>query len=77
MKQFCGIGILTTDGDDWKEARRMAKPCFARKNIDDLEFVGDVVNGLLKRIPDGETVNLSPLLYETVRFSVDALAEWH
>jgi hypothetical protein len=77
MKQFCGIGFLTTDGDDWKVARKMIRPCFARKNIDDLEFVGVMVDALLKKVPDGVTLDLNPLLYETVSSKIGTLIKCH
>lgn len=68
MVKLTGLGILTMDGEEWSKGRKMAKPAFSRKNIEDMEFLQEMADGLMKRIPEnGQTVDLQPFFYETVR----------
>jgi hypothetical protein len=68
MEEFCGKGLLTTDGEIWARARRMFKPTFAKGNISKLEFLARETDGLFGKIPrEGKTVDLQPLLFGMVR----------
>jgi cytochrome P450 len=69
MKRLVGVGLITTDGEEWSNARKMFKPAFKRANIADLEFVGSAVDRLLEKVKEGETVDMQPLLYETARIT--------
>lgn len=67
MAKLTGAGLLTMDGEEWRAARKMAKPCFEKKNIDDLVFVGEMMDIMMKKIPgNGETFDLFPILNEMV-----------
>lgn len=67
MKDLVGQGMLVLEGDEWAKARRMYKPAFARKNLDDFGFLGALIDMVLEKIPGGgETVDLAPLLGDAV-----------
>lgn len=67
LLELLGIGFLTMDGEEWSKAKKMLKPCFAKKNIDNMEFTGAVIDALIAKIPTGgETVDIFPLLQSTV-----------
>ncbi|KAF7541043.1 hypothetical protein G7054_g969 [Neopestalotiopsis clavispora] len=64
MEFFCGRGILTMDGEVWKQARSLLKPSFAKGNISDLTVLSRETDKLLEQLPtNGQTVDLQPLLY--------------
>ncbi|KAI1270295.1 cytochrome P450 [Xylariaceae sp. FL1019] len=66
MEYFCGRGFITTDGDIWRQARKMLKPSFELNNIADIAVLREEVDSLLRQLPeDGSTVDLQPLLYVT------------
>ncbi|MCJ1382734.1 hypothetical protein MMC17_005847 [Xylographa soralifera] len=61
---FLGKGITTTDGKDWKRARSLVTPIFARAELADIEGLSGFVDQLMDRIPrDGRTVDMQPLLH--------------
>jgi cytochrome P450 len=67
MKHLCGTGFLTTDGDLWQHSRKLLKPSFARKNLEDLQQLAKQIDCVLVRLPvDGETVDLQPHFYDMV-----------
>ncbi|KAI1169507.1 cytochrome P450 [Nemania sp. FL0916] len=66
MEYFCGRGFITTDGNTWRQSRKMLKPSFELNNITDLVILKEEVDSLLRQLPkDGSTVDLQPLLYVT------------
>lgn len=68
MRPFCGKGFLTSDGDDWMASRRMLKPCFGKKHIEDLSTLNRGVDGMIDKIVEAKgTVDLQPLLFDMVR----------
>ncbi|KAI1382718.1 cytochrome P450 [Hypoxylon trugodes] len=64
MEYFCGRGFITTDGDTWRDARKLLKPSFELNNVRKLHTLRREVDVFLKQLPgDGSTVDLQPLLY--------------
>jgi hypothetical protein len=64
---FCGFGLLSTDGEVWNHSRKIWKPAFAKENLIGMEFFAAQIDTLVERIPkDGTTVDLQPLLYAAV-----------
>lgn len=62
-----GRGVLTTDGELWKNGRNAIMPIFARKQIADREmFERHLVNFLARIEGRGETLDLKPLFDELV-----------
>ena len=56
---WLGPGILTSDGEEWREARMILKPVFHRASISDLTCLEKHIDRLIKDIPAaGETVDL-------------------
>lgn len=67
MEYFCGTGFLTTDGDLWHHSRKLLKPSFAKKNLENLQHLAKQVDHFFLRLPaDGETVDLQPHFYGIV-----------
>ena len=67
-KPFLGKGITTTDGADWKHARDLVTPTFARAELSDISRLVPFVDKLIELIPrDGSTVDMQPLLHRMVR----------
>jgi cytochrome P450 len=66
MGPFCGKGFLTNDGEAWMESRKMVKPGFAKKAIEGMGGLDEIVNGLLDKVKDGETMDLQPKLFAMV-----------
>lgn len=63
-----GRGVLTTDGEMWKNGRSAIMPIFARKQIADREMFEKHLANFLARIEGrGETLDLKPLFDELVR----------
>ena len=48
---FISKGILCTDGHEWKHARGLAAPTFARKELNDFESIEGHVQDLLQVLP--------------------------
>jgi hypothetical protein len=64
---FCGRGFLTTDGDVWQRSRKLLKPTFAKKNLQDLGYLSQQVDEMFTRLPEeGITVDLQPLFFTMV-----------
>jgi cytochrome P450 len=69
MRPFCGRGFLTSDGDAWMESRRMVKPSFGKRNIEDLGALDSSIEELGGEIAkSGGSVDLQPLLFDMVGF---------
>ncbi|KAF2115633.1 cytochrome P450 [Lophiotrema nucula] len=65
MGPFCGRGFLTSDGDAWMASRRMLKPCFGKKYIEDMTDLNIGVERLAEKIQRaGDIVDLQPLLFD-------------
>lgn len=74
MEAFCGRGFLTMDGDVWRHARRALRPSFAKSNLLDLSVLSREVDKVAADLPkNGYTVDLQPLLYDTVCFPFRSL----
>jgi hypothetical protein len=64
---FCGRGFLTTDGDVWQRSRKLLKPAFSKKYLQDLEYLARQVDDMFALLPnEGTTVDLQLLFYTTV-----------
>jgi cytochrome P450 len=78
MEYFCGKGFLTTDGAIWLQSRKMLRPSFAKQNISQLDFLSWETQRMLERIPtDGETIDLQPLFFVTVRCTYTQLRSYY
>ena len=74
FRPLLGLGIFTTDGDDWHRSREMLRPQFARSQIADLPTFEKHVTHVISAIPkDGSTVNLSDLFF---RLTMDSATEF-
>lgn len=72
---FCGRGFITTDGPSWEHSRSLLRPSFNRGNAVDLFTLETYLSKVIDRIPrDGSTVDLQPLLFSLVRFTIFARA---
>jgi cytochrome P450 len=70
MKGMMGVGLITTDGEEWTRTRKIMKPAFNRGNIDGLEVVGQVADEVLEKIEnEGGEVDVQPLLTDAVGLS--------
>jgi cytochrome P450 len=66
-RHFVVGGFLTTDGDVWQRSRKLLKPAFSKKYLQDLEYLAQQVDDMFALLPDeGTTVDLQPLFYTTV-----------
>ena len=75
MRQIAGNGLLFSDGDTWKERRRIMQPAFpGRDPLHDLDGVGWALEGLLERLQDA-AAHAKPvgLLSEMLRFTTRAI----
>jgi cytochrome P450 len=67
MKGMLGVGLITTDGDEWMTMRKIMKPAFNRGSIDGLEDFGQVADDIVEKIEtDGGEVDVQPLLTDAV-----------
>lgn len=59
-----GSGIFSLNGSSWSHARRLLKPCFAKKDKEAiLSTLESHLQSLLKRVPRGQEVDLQPLFF--------------
>lgn len=64
---WVGEGIFVSDGHDWKQARKIVMPVFAREHVTDLSGFKVHLDRMLQLIPRaGETVDLRPLFRRLV-----------
>lgn len=64
---WVGEGIFVSDGQDWKQARKIIMPIFAREHVADLSGFKVHLDRMLQLIPrTGETVDLRPLFRRLV-----------
>ncbi|RDA91773.1 hypothetical protein CP533_4768 [Ophiocordyceps camponoti-saundersi (nom. inval.)] len=69
-----GRGIFSTHGADWKQCRRIIRPCFSRIRVNNVNRLEAHVSRLLSHIPpNGATVDLSDLFY---RLTMDSTMEF-
>ena len=61
-----GHGIFTSDGDTWKDSRRLLTPSFRRHKIGDLELYEGHIKSLMGHIPKdaSSSVDLQRLFFE-------------
>ena len=64
---WVGEGIFVSDGQDWKQARKIIMPIFARAHVADLSGFKVHLDRMLQLLPEaGETVDLKPLFRRLV-----------
>ncbi|KAL8781831.1 MAG: hypothetical protein Q9213_005833 [Squamulea squamosa] len=63
MFPFFGDGIFTQEGDAWKHSWELLRPQFAHKQYDDLELFREVVDNLMRVLPEKGMVDLQPLFF--------------
>ena len=68
---FLGVGIFTTDGQQWHESRQLIRPMFQRERVSDLGVLEEHVRKLIDLLGpgDGRVVDVSTLF---PRFALDA-----
>lgn len=74
-RSFCGDGLLFSDGDHWRERRRLVQPAFPPRTPDQhLEDVNWAVPGLLRRFEvAAATGRTLEVVEETVRYTTRVL----
>jgi len=67
MQPFCGMGFITTDGEEWKRSHALLKPGFHNSNISDLAPLEEHLRMMLEQIPmDGSAFDLQPWIFKLV-----------
>ncbi|KAI0478572.1 cytochrome P450 [Xylariaceae sp. FL0804] len=65
LEPFCGLGLINTDGDDWKSLRDLTRPAFSHNAIVDADAFDTATREFLQQnIRLGATVDLAPLFYQ-------------
>ena len=64
-KDFLGRGIFVVDGEEWSQARKTARPAFAKSKFEDLDIVDRHTAKLLELVAGFKDTefDLKPLLY--------------
>lgn len=68
---FCGRGLATVDGEQWKRTRKIIRPHFygPQSAPADLDAFDLHIKEMLQQLPpSGEIVDMQPLIYDLVRF---------
>ena len=74
FRPLLGIGIFTSDGQDWAHSREMLRPNFVRSQVADIPTFERHVAHLISAVPgDGTTVDLSQLFF---RLTMDSATEF-
>lgn len=73
LSPLLGEGIFTQDGDPWKHSRQMVRPQFVKRELEGLKSLYGHIRELVDLIPDGEAVDIQPLLF---RFTLDTATEF-
>ena len=69
-----GIGIFTTDGQEWHHSRELLRPNFNRSQVRDLDSFEVHIANLISAIPrDGSAVDLQELFF---RLTIDSATEF-
>lgn len=63
FKPLLGNGIFTQDGGAWAHSRKLLRPQFQRRELEGLGSIHEHIRRFLEFIPDGQVVDLQPLLY--------------
>ena len=64
---WVGEGVFVSDGHDWKQARKIIMPVFARAHVADLSVFRVHLDRMIDLLPgDWETVDLRPLFRRLV-----------
>ncbi len=77
-KPLLGVGIFTSQGEQWKHSRALVRPQFSREQVSDLDLAEKHTKELSNRLQPGqdgwtETVDLQPYLYN---FALDTVTEF-
>jgi hypothetical protein len=70
---FLGNGILSTDGQQWHDARSLMRPLFMRERVSDLDLFERNVQRLIPRLGSGENVEFDDLVF---RYTLDTVSEF-
>ena len=77
-KPLLGVGIFTSQGEQWKHSRALVRPQFTREQVSDLDLAERHTADLIAKILPGEdgwteTMQLQPLFYN---FALDTVTEF-
>ena len=70
---FLGNGILSTDGEQWHDARGLMRPLFMRERVSDLDLFERNVQRLIPRLGNGGVVEFDDLIF---RYTLDTISEF-
>ncbi|CAK3741847.1 Cytochrome P450 52A12 [Lecanosticta acicola] len=73
FRPLLGVGIFTTDGQEWQHSRDMLRPNFARSQVGNLTELETHVRHLIAAIPHNQQVDLSELFF---RLTIDSATEF-
>ena len=76
-KPLLGVGIFTSQGEQWKHSRGLVRPQFSKEQVSDLDLAERHTRDLIEKIQPGgdgwtDTIQLQPLLYH---FALDMVTE--
>lgn len=67
MHEFCGVGFVTAEGEEWKRSHNLLKPGFHKSNISDFTPLEEHLQMMLSQIPkDGSRLDLQPWIFKMV-----------
>ena len=77
-KPLLGVGIFTSQGEQWRHSRDLVRPQFSKEQVSDLDLAERHTRDLIAKIQPGEdgwteTMQLQPLLYN---FALDTVTEF-
>ncbi|KAL9129368.1 MAG: hypothetical protein Q9217_002168 [Psora testacea] len=77
-KPLLGVGIFTSQGEQWRHSRALVRPQFSKEQVSDLDLAERHTRDLIAKIQprnDGwtETMQLQPLFYN---FALDTVTEF-
>jgi cytochrome P450 len=63
FQRLVGNGLLTSEGEEWKRARRLSQPAFHRERVASYgQVMVDYSNRLIAKWQDGETLDVHPAM---------------
>ena len=63
FQRLVGNGLLTSEGEEWKRARRLSQPAFHRERVASYgQVMVDYSNRLIKNWQDGESLDVHPAM---------------
>ncbi|KAF8323072.1 cytochrome P450 [Clavulina sp. PMI_390] len=77
LVNFLGDGIFTSDGDEWKNHRAIARPFFSRERVTDYEIFEKNTQRLIRRLLSESGAATSLNIQELYsQFTIDSIAEF-